>query len=132
MRKIHISILILTLIIILPWSYAVSGEITDLSKKASEINIRMPKKTVIRLLGRPTWAVIPSDGGEFAIRAPAMVKLELFWKNIPCSPVIVSFNSAYRVVGQDEGWGFCGKDAHITEPTNEYLCGKADRAKFCR
>ena len=132
MRKIHISILILTLMIVLPLSYAFSGEVTSLSKKASEINTRMPKKTVIRLLGLPTWAVIPSDGGEFALPDPVRVKLELYWKNTPCSPVIVSFNSAYRVIGQDEGWGFCGKDAHITEPSNDYSCGKADRSISCK
>ncbi len=117
--------------IILPLSYAFSGEVTDLSKKASRLNMRMSQQAVIALFGHPTWAVIPNDKGDWALPDPRR-KLELYWKNTPCSPVIVSFNSAYRVTGWDEGWGFCGKDAHLGTPSNEYSCGKADRSKFCR
>ena len=131
MRKIHISILILTLMIVLPLSYAVSAEVTSLSKKASRLNLRMSRQAVIGILGRPTWAVIPSDGGDFALPDPR-VKLDLYWKNTPCSPVIVMFNSAYRVTGWDEGIGFCVKNVHLFSPGNEYSCAKADRAKFCK
>ncbi len=131
MRKIHISIIVLTLMIVLPLSYAVSGEVTDLSQKAKKLNLRMTRQAVIGLLGRPTWAVIPSDGGEFTLPDPR-VKLDLYWKNTPCSPVIVMFNSAYRVTGWDEGWGFCGKNVHLFSPSDDYSCAKADRVKFCR
>lgn len=131
MRKIHISILILIIMIILPLSYAFSGEVTSLSKKASGLKIGMSRQAVISLLGHPTWAVIPGDKGDLALPDPR-IKLELYWKNTPCSPVVVQFNSVYKVTGWDEGRAFCGKDAHLLEPPNEYSCGKADRSKFCK
>ncbi len=100
-------------------------------KKGIEAKLRMSRQAVIGILGRPTWAVIPSDGGDFALPDPR-VKLDLYWKNTPCSPVIVMFNSAYRVTGWDEGIGFCVKNVHLFSPGNEYSCAKADRAKFCK
>jgi len=129
MKKIYIPILIL--IIVIPLSYAFSGEVTTLSQKASELKLRMSRKAVINLLGHPTWAVMPSDKGEWAL-PDSRIKLELYWKNTPCSPVIVQFNSAYKVTGWDEGRGFCGKDVHLFEPSNEYSCGKSDRKIFCK
>jgi len=117
--------------IILPLSYAFSGGVTSLSKKASELKIGMSRKVVINLLDHPTWAVIPSDKGDFALPDPR-IKLELYWKNTPCSPVVVQFNSVYKVTGWDEGRVYCGKDAYLLEPPNNYSCGKADRSKFCK
>ena len=131
MRKIQISIIILTVMVVLPWSYAFSGEVTSLSKKASGLKIGMPRQVVISLLGHPTWAVIPNDKGELALPDPR-IKIELYWKNTPCSPVVVQFNSAHKVTGWDEGRAFCGKDAHLFEPSNDYSCVKAERAKFCK
>jgi len=131
MRKIHVSILILLFLIVLSFSYAFSGEITSLSKKASELKIGMSRQVVISLLGHPTWAVIPVDKGDFALPDPR-IKLELYWKNTPCSPVVVQFNSVYKVTGWDEGRAYCGKDAYLLEPPNEYSCGKADRSKICK
>ena len=131
MRKLFISILIITLMIVLPFSYAFSSEVTSLSKKASGLKIGMSRQAVISLFGHPTWAIIPNDKGDLALPDPR-IKLELYWKNTPCSPVVVQFNSVYKVTGWDEGRAFCGKDAHLLEPPNEYLCGKADRSKFCK
>ena len=131
MRKLHISILILSLMIALPFSYAFSGEVTSLSKKASGLKIGMSRQAVISLLGHPTWAVIPGDKGDLSLPDPR-IRLELYWKNTPCSPVVVQFDSAYKVTGWDEGRAFCGKDAHLFEPSNEYSCDKADRSKFCK
>jgi hypothetical protein len=111
-------------------SNVASGEITILSQKASEIKLGMSRKVVINLLGHPTWAVIPSDKGELAL-PDTRIKLELYWKNTPCSPVIVQFNSTYEVTGLDEGIGFCGNQVHLFEPSDEYSCRKSDRAKFC-
>lgn len=129
MRKFHISILIL--IVILPLSYAFSDEITSLSKKASKLKVGMSRQVTMKLLGHPTWAVIPGDKGDFTLPDPR-IALELHWRNSSCSPVVVQFNSAHKVIGWDEGRAFCGKDAHLFEPSNEYICDKSDRAKFCK
>ena len=131
MRKVHIATLILSLVIMLPFSYAFSGEVTSLSKKASGLKIGMSRQSVISLLGNPAWAVIPGDKGDFSLPDPR-IRLELYWKNTPCSPVVVQFNSAYKVTGWDEGRAFCGKDAQLFEPSNEYSCGKGDRSKLCK
>ena len=111
--------------------HAFSGELTTLSKKASQLKLKASRQSVINLLGNSTWAILPSDKGEFALPDPR-IKLELHWKNTPCSPVIVQFDSAHKVTGWDEGRGFCGKDAHLFEPSNEYSCEKSDRTKFCK
>ena len=121
----------LSLMIILSFSYAFSGEVTSLSKKASELKLGMSRQSVISLLGHPTWAVIPGDKGDLALPDPR-INLELYWKNTPCSPVVIQFDSAYKVTGWDEGRAFCGKDARLFEPSNEYSCGKADRSKLCK
>jgi hypothetical protein len=128
-KKIHISILII--IVFFPLSYAFSGEVTSLSKKASKLNLRMSRQVVISLLGHPTWAVIPSDKGDVSL-PDTRIKLELYWKNTPCHPVVVQFDSGYKVTGWDEGRAICGKDAHLFELSNEYSCGKTNRAKLCK
>lgn len=129
MKKIYIPILIL--IIVFPLSYAFSGEITALSKKASKLKLRMSRQSAINLLGHSTWAVIPSDKGELALPDPR-IKLELYWKNPDCTPVIVQFDSSYKVTGWDEGRAYCGKDAYLFEPPVEYSCSKSDRKKYCK
>lgn len=126
-----IQVLIVALIVAFPLSHALSGEITSLSRKASGLKIGMTRQAVINLLGASTWAVIPGDQGDLALPDPR-IRLELYWKNPPCSPVVVQFDSSYKVTGWDEGRAICGKDAHLFEPSNEYLCGKADRTKFCK
>lgn len=118
-------------IVIFSLSYALAAEFTSLSKKASKLKLRMSRQTVIGNLGQPTWAVIPSDKGEVSL-PDTNIKLELHWKNTPCSPVVVQFDSAYKVIGWDEGRAICGKDAHIFELSNKYSCGKKNRAKLCK
>lgn len=135
MHKKHVAILffisILILIIVFPFPYASASDLTTLSKEASQLKLRTSRQSVIKLLGHSTWAVIPSDKGELALPDPR-IKLELYWKNTPCSPVVVQFDSAYKTSGWDEGRSFCGKDAHQFEPPKEYSCDKLDRAKFCK
>ena len=126
-----IQILIIALIVAFPISHVLSGEITSLSKKASALKIGMTRQAAINLLGTSAWAVIPGDKGDLELPDPR-IRLELYWKNPPCSPMVVQFDSSYKVTGWDEGKAFCGKDAHLFEPSNEYSCGKADRTKFCK
>jgi len=108
-----------------------SGSMTILSKKASGLKIGMKRKVVISLFGHASWAVMPGDKGDLALPDPR-IKLELYWKNTPCSPVAVQFDSAYKVIGWDEGRASCGEDAYFLEPPDDYSCAKADRSNFCR
>lgn len=112
-------------------SYAFSGEITNLSKKAAKLKIGMSRQDVISLLGNPSWAVIPTDKGDFYISSSS-VALGLYWKNTPCSPVVVDFDNTYKVDGWDEGRALCGDEAYLFEPSNEYSCSNGDRAEFCK
>lgn len=129
MRK--IQILIIALIMVFPLSNAFSGTVTNLSKKASGLKIGLSHQAVISLLGNPAWAVIPGDKGDLSL-PDSRIRLELYWKNTPCSPVVVQFDSTNKVTGWDEGRAFCGKDAHLFEPSDEYACGKVDRSKLCK
>jgi hypothetical protein len=108
-----------------------AGQTTELSKKASNLKIGMSRNSVIRLLGPPAWAIIPGDAYDFTLPDPR-IKLELYWKNPGCSPVIVQFNARNKVTGWDEGRIYCGKDAYLFEPAEEYLCDKPDRKKYCK
>ncbi|UCH22726.1 MAG: hypothetical protein JSU83_05795 [Deltaproteobacteria bacterium] len=108
-----------------------AGKITELSKKASSLKIGISRQSVINLLGPPTWAVIPGDKYDFTLPNPR-IKLELYWKNPGCSPVIVQFNAKFKVCGWDEGRIYCGKEAYLFEPAEEYLCDKPDRTIYCK
>ena len=135
MDKKHVAILffisILILILVFPVSYAISGDLTALSKKAAQLKLTASRQSAIKLLGPSTWAVIPGDKGEWAISDPK-IKLELYWKNRPYEPLIVQFDSAYKIVGWDEGRTGCGTYCHYFEPPNEYSCDELDRTKFCK
>lgn len=129
MRKVYFGLLVLSVILIAFYS-AMAGKITALSKKASQLKMGMSREIVIQLLGPATWASIPSDTGEFAIPDPS-IKLELYWRNPGCTPVVVDFDSNLRVVGRDEG-RVCLDGSELSEPTDEYSCAKHDRVRFCK
>lgn len=124
-------VLILILILILPLPYALSGDLPAITKRAKQLKVSSSRQSAIKLLGHSTWAIIPSDKGDWALSDPK-IKLELYWKNRPCSPVIVQFDSAYKIIGWDEGRSACGNYAHLFEPPDEYSCNKPDRANFCK
>jgi hypothetical protein len=129
MKRNYCGILAISVITLL-FSSAFSGKISQLSKKASQLTMGMSREAVIHLLGPATWASIPSDKGEFAIPDPG-IKLELYWRNPGCVPVVVDFDSNLRVIGWDEG-RVCIEGAHLSEPSEEYSCSKPDRSTFCR
>ena len=104
-------------------------ERTELSQKAGRLRIGMTRSQVISLLGPATWAAIPGDQGEYALPDPR-IRLELFWKNGRCGPVAVMFDTEYRVSGWDEG-RVCFDTEGLTDPSEEYLCEKADRKRYC-
>jgi hypothetical protein len=119
-----------TLSILLP-AFLFAGKTTELSKKASNLKIGMSRNSVIKLLGPPTWARIPGDAYDFTLPDPR-IKLELYWKNPGCSPVIVQFNARFKVTGWEEGRIYCGKDAYLFEPTEDCLCNKPGRERYCK
>ena len=130
MKKINFVFVIILLVFLLP-AVAFTGGVTNLSKKAANLKLGMSRKAAINLLGRATWAVIPSDKGELALPDPR-IRLELYWKNPGCTTVVVQFNKHFKVTGWDEGRAYCGKDAHLFEPSGEYSCSEPNRAKYCK
>lgn len=127
MKRIPIMMAWLSVFVV---SSAFSGEITNLSKKAATLTIGMSRQDVINLLGNSSWAVIPTDKGDFHLSSVRVI-LALYWKNTPCSPVVVDFDDVYKVIGWDEGRALCGDDANLYEPSNEYSCSKKDRTELC-
>ena len=134
MRKIYPSknriSTVLALTFLLP-AFVFAGQATELSKRASSLKTGMSRNAVIKLLGPPTWAIIPGDAYDFTLPDPR-IKLELYWKNPGCSPVIVQFNASDKVTGWDEGRIYCGKEAYLFEPAKDYSCENSERARYCR
>jgi len=110
-----------------------ASQSTDLSGKAAKLRDGMTRSEVVALLGRATWAAIPKDTGDFELSNKDLL-FALYWKNRPCSPVVVDFSVSGNVVGWDEGRGVCGADmGHLKlEPPASLSCAKADRARLCR
>jgi hypothetical protein len=107
-------------------------EITPLSAKAGRLENGLTRSEVIGRLGRPTWAVLPTDTGDFKIPDPS-VSLVLIWKNPPCAPVVVDLDRNKKVIGWDEGRAVCGKDVQLLqlEPPTTRSCSLSDRTNFC-
>jgi len=115
-------------------SVALQGaqEITPLSTKAGQLANGLTRSEVIGRLGRPTWAILPTDKGDF--KTPdASVSLVLIWKNPPCAPVVVDFDRNKEAIGWDEGRAICGKDVQLLqlEPPSTRLCSLTDRNNYC-
>jgi hypothetical protein len=101
---------------------------TALSQRAASLADGDSRETVIRKLGPPTWAVVPSDTGDFALEPS--VALSLLWDNGECSPVEVWFDRRMRSNGASEG-RICGL-GELGRPDARYSCKRKDRQKFCR
>ncbi|MBN8740940.1 MAG: hypothetical protein J0H86_15665 [Xanthomonadaceae bacterium] len=107
-------------------------ELTALSAKAGGLETGMTRNQVIARLGPPTWAVLPSDTGDFKI-PDSSISLMLAWKNAPCAPVVVDFDHSGKVIGWDEGRAVCGKDVELLrlELPGSRSCSQADRSRAC-
>lgn len=107
--------------------------VTQASKKAATISMSSDQRAVLNVLGPPTWVAVPLDDGAFRLTNDA-VSFVLYWRNTPCSPVAVSFDSSGRAVGVDEGRGVCGPNVQLfeLEPSVDYACSLEDRAELCR
>ena len=99
---------------------------SNLSSLASQISTGMSRTQVIRLLGRPAWASISGDQGEYAVPGSG-IALYLYWDKPGC-PVAVDFDRGMNVIGVDEGRYCFGS----SKPPNTMSCKKPDRAKFCK
>lgn len=104
---------------------------TALTKKAASLKLKMSRVEVIKLLGKPTWAILPSDKGELAL--PKGTALELYWSNTGCGPVIVMFNKAMQATGWDQGQ-FCmeGAGAAMNPKERSLSCKNKDRKIICQ
>lgn len=107
--------------------------ITSLSEKAQHLEIGMTRDHVIARLGPATWALLPTDTGDFSI-PDASVSLVLIWKNPPCAPVLMDFDRDGTLIGMDEGRSVCGKDVELFkfEPPDSRSCARTDRNSDCR
>ncbi len=113
-----------------------SGKKTKLSSVAENLKSGMTRAQVVTLLGKPNWAVIPGDKGEWALPDPR-IALELYWRNGKCPPVAVQFKDkgGQKVVS---GWNAAIVGCFDVEcpksllPGKEYSCKKKDRRRFCK
>lgn len=88
----------------------------------------MSKSETFSLLGKPDWAVKPTDGGDFTVDAGSF---ELYWRS-SCRPVSVIFNSEGKVTGWDEGQCvFDNPKPELFEPSKKYSCDQSDRRSLC-
>lgn len=130
-RKIIIVVIFFPLFTQVAHSEIFSGIDTEKTQLAlSGLKIGMSREETVDLLGCATWAVIRGDGGALTLPDPA-IGLELYWKNRPCSPIVIEFDYKGKVTGWDAGKGFCDGTAHMLEPSEEYSCSKEDRKKIC-
>lgn len=103
---------------------------TALSEKAATIKTGASQAAVVKLLGAPTWAVLPTDKGSLQLPDPD-IRLELRWDNAPCFPVAVLFDRGYLVSGIDAGF-LCKQDLKVPKPPDSMSCSKPDRRKYCQ
>ena len=106
---------------------------TKLSKKTKKIKPGMSREEVLSILGPPTWAILPSDGGQFSISNYSQIRLELRWDNGPqCLPVTVQFDRDHEVVSVGKG-RTCDRSGFDESmfPTGEHGCWNEDRAEMC-
>lgn len=106
---------------------------TSLSGRTASLEKGMSHENVLQVLGKPDWAVLESDAGEFTISNPPDVteenktKFALYWRNKNCTPVVVEFNKYFQVLGWDKGRQ-CG---YTYELPARYSCSKGDRTRYC-
>lgn len=104
--------------------------VTELSKRAAQLKLKMSKAEVLAVLGPATWAILPTDRGDWALE-PHQI-LELRWANGNCNNVAVSFDRSGRVSGWDEGRAVCADKPYSYNPPDKVSCKQKDRAKACR
>jgi len=116
---------LVAVILLLAGVAALAG--TPLSKKAAGLKANLTRAKVIADLGAPTWAILSTDKGDWAMLG-AGIAYELYWKNGKCNPVVVQFTKNDKVAGWDEG----AKCKGAKNPPKKYSCKNADRSKYCK
>ena len=121
------------------WSgfYSPGKAITKLSEKAARVGKgkEWTRKEAIRLLGLPTWVLLPGDKSEFEPESANFV--DLYWDNGKCAPVGLTIDIGTRgqmVVGIDEGRGLCYKNGPypMGPKRGKFSCKEKKRAAYCR
>ena len=103
----------------------------DLSTLQATLKRGMTRAEVIGVLGKPTWAAIPGDMGDYGIR-DAKTGLILFWRNPGLAVVEVHFDKDYKT-RFDGGIPLNSASyTHMFEPPVSYQCDKPDRNDYCQ
>lgn len=104
----------------------------DLSLVALRVKQAMTREQVIDILGPATWAALPGDQGDFAVRDP-QTSLILFWRNPGLAVVEVHFDHDQKV-RWDGGKPIQGPGgySHFFEPSTAFECSLPDRSNYCK
>ena len=103
----------------------------DLSLAALKLKKGVSRQHVIELLGKPDWAAIPGDPGDFGVNDPK-TGLILYWRNPGLAVVEVQFDTDLLVRWDGGAPLNSASYTHMFEPGANYDCGKPDRAELCR
>lgn len=92
----------------------------------------LSRTEVIRLLGFPSWAVLPGDRGNFDTLDRSMHEaLILVWPVPGCNPMTVVFNDSMQVMVWDGGGQVCTMGDAVN-PTRQHSCARRDRRRYCQ
>jgi hypothetical protein len=101
---------------------------TALSRKATEVNMGMPRAKVIALLGPPSNVIAPQNLAKQNYERSREIDHVLTWDNPGCYRVEVVFGTDDRATGIDRG-----ELCTIERPMSPgYSCAKAANARYCR
>jgi hypothetical protein len=109
--------------------------VTELSKSAAGLRLRMNRSEVLSRLGQPTWVLLQGDNSDFAPKKGNEATVKLIWKNGLCASVVADFNQKGQLIGWDEGRGGCSQSeeeaAAFNPPEGQFSCAEANRAMYC-
>lgn len=103
----------------------------DLSRLKPKILKGMSRESMIQLLGKPTWASIPGDAGDFRVR-DENTGLILYWRNPGLGIIDVHFDKDYKVLYDEGNPRGPTSYTHMFEPPIEFECENEDRAELCQ
>ena len=95
-------------------------DLTELTKRAADLEMGMRKCEVYSLLGKPTWLIGVGEDEEIADLSVS----EWRWDNDRCNPVAVMFHEPQGIVsGWDEGRAFCAESTESMpfRPEDKFL-----------
>lgn len=103
----------------------------DLGHQAKKVKKGMKREQVFALLGKPTWASIAGDRGDYGVRDPE-TEFILFWRNPGLAVVEVRFGKDGSVQWDGGIPVAASAYAHMFEPSASFSCERADRKQYCQ